>query len=745
MFLSFPLPQLKRLVAILLLRGREYLPQTYLSVPAPSLDDTYDPPAQAARLEKPPSLSEVLGDDAATPGCLSSGPTPAPTPEIQRVKSVQSDEGAALSDSGSHVPESDVRVDGSAPVKGKREKEDRPMATLLSAVLGDGVRLSPPPKDPVPQRNPGEIERKQKESDDDIPRGAKKEGKAKSLPTVGIVHSVDPQQDTITRDEKSEQSVYREERKAAVAEDDDDLNDGDDDYGDDADNDGIDDGVTIGLAPKSSSAFDIGAAVDKANGKRRSEYRQKNNSNEEKELDKKREDEEDKAWKMEGLDEVTEMLEMVDSEDSKEEEMEETGVLRARGGRGMDTETDEIVAKSVRREETRTEPKVSKAADVEDAAIVTTAGRTGNGFVLGTLRQSTETPEEGIGQNESDDSTSQSPLKTERSFLPSGIRGIGHTDDENTVEIEVSVPEDKGAAAEPAASSSPLTPLPNPMAAVLAPPRSLSPSSLLPETGVSSASSLAGLPLPPVGGGRPRFGLLGSLPPVGGKGVPSLALRNGAGIGGVKRVTNSSDATTAVSGAHRSDRNNSAPPPPPPPAPGILGPSTRTEESLSPPDDASATPRRAYTGSTDSTRLSSILGDSPALISRGEGAAGGGVALSRSDPQGDDVEGVQGGTGKAVALPGSPRQHQGQEEEDAGLGSTEDAQGLGLVTVAGEKAQGEGQATNREQSGGYFGDSGGEVSEEGIPEVSSGDDDISFEQDSSDGAGAEGGDDDYFS
>ena len=151
------------------------------------------------------------------------------------------------------------------------------------------------------------------------------------------------------------------------------------------------------------------------------------------------------------------------------------------------------------------------------------------------------------------------------------------------------------------------------------------------------------------------------------------------------------------------------------------------------------------------------------------------MGLSRSDPQGDDGEGVQGGTGKAAtlpgsprqhqgqeeedagvgstedtqglgALPGSPRQHQGQEEEDAGVGSTEDTQGLGGITVAGEKAQGEGQASGREESGGYFGDSDGEVSEEGIPEeVSSGDDGISFEQDSSDGAGADGGDDDYFS
>lgn len=619
--------------------------------------------------------------------------------------SVRSDEGAALSDSGSHVPEGDVRVDGAASAEGKREVEDRTMATLSVALEGARFSAPPPPKELLPQRNSDGAERRQRESDDDHSREAK-EGKVEPLPTVGIAHSAGPQQDTTTMDDISEESVNGEEKKTAVAKDDDDHiddDDDDDDYGDNTDNEGIDGALTIGLAPPMSpSAFDTGAAVNKASGKGRPESRQEHNgSEEEKGRDKKLEDEEDKEGEIEGLDEVSEMLEMVDSEDSKEE-MEVTGVQGASGEQeqGLD---------AVRGKETRTEPYVSNAAAAERATIATPLSGIGNDSVLDTLRESTGTPEEEVGQPESDDSAGKSPLNSERSTVPSGRRGIGHTDNKNIAEIEVPMPGDRGAAAKPSASSPPL-PLPTPVAAVLAPPpRSLSPSSLLPETGASSASSLAGLPLPPVGGGgRPRFGLLGSLPPVGGRGLPSLALRSGAGIGETKIVADSSDATTAISGADRSDHNNSAPPPPPPASPGVFGSSARTEGA----------------------------------------AGGGGGGLDRSDSQGDDVEDVEGSTSKAVALPGSPRQHQGQEEEAAGVGSTEDTQDLDRVTaVAGEKAQGGGQTGGREESGGYFGDSGGEISEEDIPEeVSSGDDDISFEQDSSDGgAGAGGGDDDYFS
>lgn len=143
--------------------------------------------------------------------------------------------------------------------------------------------------------------------------------------------------------------------------------------------------------------------------------------------------------------------------------------------------------------------------------------------------------------------------------------------------------------------------------------------------------------------------------------------------------------------------------------------------------------------------------------SRDGGAAGGKLRLVGSDPQGDNEKDVEGSTSKAAAAlpPRSPRQHQGQEEEDAGVESTSGTRGLDRVTaaaIAGEKkAQGEGRTGDREGSGGYFGDLGGEVSDEDIPEEVSSDDDISFEQDSSDGgsgggggAGA-GGDDDYFS
>ena len=666
-----------------------------------------------------------MGDDAGTPGCLSGGPTPAATPEMQRVTSAQSDEGAAVSDSGSHGPEDDVRAGGAASVEGKRDVEHRPMATLRAALEGVGLSA---PKEPFPPRNSKDVERRQKESDEDLSRQEKR-AKVKSPLTVDI--SVDPQQDATTGD-KSEEFVNRDEKTAATEDDNDHT---DEDYG-------IDGGIAIGLAPPmSTKALDIGAAVDEASGHDRSQSRQKNVVNEEKGQGKTRDDEDVKEGAMEGLDKVSEkMLGTVNSEDSKE--MEGIGAQQASGERRVDAEKEEIISKYVRGEERKPKAYASTAAASDGARIATTAttaGGSGNDSVLDTLRQSTEIPEV-IGQAQGHDSASKSPLSSERSTLASEMRVIGYTDDKIIAETALPEPEDKGTAAKASASSPP--PLPTPATPVLAPARSVSPSSLQPEVGASSSSSLAGLPLPPVSGGRPRFGLLGSLPPVGGRGLPSLALRSGAGIDEAKRVADSSDATR-VSDSGRSDHNNSAPRPPPP---GVFGsPSARTAESLSPSDDAppSSVAPRSYTASTDFTRSSSILDDSP-TVSRHEGASGREVALGRSDANGDDVEGS---TSKAAARPGSPRQHQGQEEEDAGVGSTGGARGLDRVTADdGKKAQGEGGAGDREGSGGYFGDSGEEVSEEEIPEeVSRGDDDISFEQDSSDSGAGAGGDDDYFS
>ncbi|CBJ31556.1 hypothetical protein Esi_0263_0039 [Ectocarpus siliculosus] len=86
-------------------------------------------------------------------------------------------------------------------------------------------------------------------------------------------------------------------------------------------------------------------------------------------------------------------------------------------------------------------------------------------------------------------------------------------------------PGEMGAAKPPGAPPPPSLPLPSAsnergslssLSSPLASPRGLAP-----------LSSLAGLPPPPMGGARQRLGLLGALPPVGGRGLPSLALPGG--------------------------------------------------------------------------------------------------------------------------------------------------------------------------------------------------------------------------
>ncbi|CAM9333707.1 unnamed protein product [Ectocarpus sp. 13 AM-2016] len=278
--------------------------------------------------------------------------------------------------------------------------------------------------------------------------------------------------------------------------------------------------------------------------------------------------------------------------------------------------------------------------------------------------------------------------------------------------------------------------------------------------GLAPLSSLAGLPPPPMGGARQRLGLLGALPPVGGRGLPSLVLPGGlkassatgqerkdverkAGEGGDGE--SATGGTTEVGGL--SSRTST------PPSPSSSGKyqsvsaaaiSSATKEGSA---SSVGSPTHAPAGEGDddrhgendgSDRFSTAGGVKEQEETKDDEEA----ALRARLGLGDDVGGGGGGGGDNSTLspPGSPRQHQGQEEEDAGRVLLE---GLGGKIGGGTATNVTPAVPVRDRDvGGYFGGSDEEVSEAEIDgEVSSVGEDISFEEESVES----GGDDDYFS
>lgn len=291
--------------------------------------------------------------------------------------------------------------------------------------------------------------------------------------------------------------------------------------------------------------------------------------------------------------------------------------------------------------------------------------------------------------------------------------------------------------------------------------------------GGSSLSSLAGLPLPPMGGGRPRLGLLGSLPPVGGRGLPSLALIAGekaynAGEEGevATRTVDtcdgdaSDDAVTKVT-----DTSVSAELSTPLSSGGLLLGTSAARSPTVEKEPASITPGPLRLSPTPTTRdgssketnennINSDTGEdsgredpAPLLPTRNvggqekkeeESAFRARLGLGE-DEESDNEEETDGGgeigqefvgakrNSNTSSPPGSPKQHQGQEEENAGRTPSVDPNRKEEV---GSPVGG----------GGYFGGSD-EANE--LEEVSSVDEDISFEQESVNSG--EGGSDDYFS
>ncbi|CAM9945113.1 unnamed protein product [Ectocarpus sp. 4 AP-2014] len=318
-------------------------------------------------------------------------------------------------------------------------------------------------------------------------------------------------------------------------------------------------------------------------------------------------------------------------------------------------------------------------------------------------------------------------------------------------------PREMGAAKPPGAPPPPSLPLPS--ASNEGGSLSSLPSPLASPRGLAPLSSLAGLPPPPMGGARQRLGLLGALPPVGGRGLPSLVLPGGLKASSApgqerkdveRKAGEGGDGESATGGTTEVgdfSRRTSTPPSPS---------SSGKNQSVSTAARSSATNEGSASSVGSSPHAPAGKGnDDRDGENDGSGrfSTAGGVkeqeetkddeeaALRARLGLGDDVGGGGGGgDNSTLSPPGSPKQHQGQEEEDAGRALLE---GLGGKIGGGTATKVTPAApVGGRDVGGYFGGSDEEVSEAEIDgEVSSVGEDIPFEEESVES----GGDDDYFS
>ncbi|CAM9933834.1 unnamed protein product, partial [Hapterophycus canaliculatus] len=309
-------------------------------------------------------------------------------------------------------------------------------------------------------------------------------------------------------------------------------------------------------------------------------------------------------------------------------------------------------------------------------------------------------------------------------------------------------------------------------------PASLSPSPSRVGRGGTSGSSLAGLPLPPMSGARQRLGALGNLPPVGGRGLPSLTLPFGTkgsladgeneGVGRITVGDNAGDGFNTSAQAEdpsTSGRTSSSRSLPSSAVLfGVPGARSPTADSPQAPDTPKLIGNLGFRG--EGSKKSDSTGDAGddvgssglSMLEQGKEDEGevalrarlglgedGGADEDQDSGRGNDVI-ADSAVSSTFSAPGSPKQHQGQEEENAGRISATGF--IGEVDGTEKKVDASG-STEGGGGGDYFGDSGEEISDEDIlEEVSSVDEDISFEQESAGsgrGDGVGGSDDDYFS
>lgn len=273
--------------------------------------------------------------------------------------------------------------------------------------------------------------------------------------------------------------------------------------------------------------------------------------------------------------------------------------------------------------------------------------------------------------------------------------------------------------------------------------RSSSPPSSPPAAG-SSMSSLSGLPLPPLGGTRSRGGLLRALPLVTGRALPSLGV-----IGG------SREEDTTLTAPRTSDRVST-------PTSGLTANYSEAEAtSMSP----ALLPRQERLGAvgegSEDERENVAKDDLIGFVSRTFEMKDE-VKMKLGLREGNKLTGDSTGNGRDSTIEdkrtmsspiGSPKQQQGQEEEEAGLREHVE---IG-VSTGGEVALDAVAVTDGENDNGDGDDDAKVLNTDeaedllhNVDETSSVEEDGSFEHISTDGVGSgrgvgDGGGDDYFS
>lgn len=734
-------------MARLLDHGKVNLPQEYLGGGGPSLDTTFKSPVQMKLSGKPPVLykNSVFdsggADSLATKNSvfdsggadsLASTLTPPPTPEVQRLCSATSD-GSATPVSFTSYETGDGLDGEDSDCATQASNKGRPHPTSLTN-SPVGRKRAPLIVEPLSEGTSGKGSRESDENSDIFSQ--RNEAKHVASLKMGVV---EPTLKDITTANCKKAPASKKK-----VEDEEKLDEENDFVDIDINNEAkVDHELGLWTPTRLISASHV---VEMTTGRRRSEDLLEKGSSEVEEKERDEDVPEDAEERTQKRDE------------RKESKVE--GIFDNRGVRSQEQilkgKTEAVIVSSGGEcEEKKTEKKYSDASAVAVPMLVAEANASKS--VSEEVSEDDE-PQQGslfskvLTQGEAGHVAENLVFGVKAPSTPTGMDDADENKDDVTIDAKETLDDAKGTYSILQDLTPPPPPLSMPITVPITPEEvyssSLSPTLALPHSSAlsqsppskmvsTSAYLRGGLPLPPVGSGRQRFGLLGSLPPVGGKGLPSLSL-------GGEVVKGNTDA---------------------------IEPNTIKDRTAAPQPyfDSLGSPVHAADGvASDAVRVSQVP---PQEHSNDKGNyASDSLAQSppsRNDEQNkkDQVAVLRSRLGFSIigdeqktndddsiitrASPsplGSPKQHQGQEEENAGLTTSVEPRDVGgdVVTV---KEVGAGKS----QSGDYFGDSDEEVlEEEELGDASSVDEDISFEQEDSDGsrsggAGGAGDHNDYFS
>lgn len=657
--------QLERLVGRLLQQSEGNLPSEYHDQ-ATSSAPRSSPSGKVDDEGRPSTLTHLKKNDERISDCQSSGPTPAPTPEVQRHPHwpyAQSKTSENVSVSSKDYREEDATV---------QEKDDCGTKNSVAAEKNNSGRKT------LEEGRFGEP-RDNEDRDSDQSDGA----------------IVDPSREEPTRLQSS-----RETRPSRIPTDSEGM--------------GKDDGDGVHLEMKKNQVAKIQATLPR------------------------------KMSSEDGHDSEKEILEEEEipenfSEEDVSEDTESAGGIAGTGvaeGRDIAKENATGFATTTH-SEIKAPPGVIKPSDTP-----VEAGHMSPATDTALARKATDGQPDGISEEESN------------KCFPTGGNDVVDSRKNAMAESRADMPKSQPTVSSPTPPPPPASlgvnaadriqssPLASPLAVPGSPPS--------PPAG-TSMSSLAGLPLPPLGGVRSRGGLLGALPPVTSRGIPSL----GAGINNeeeeVKGETLLHRSTalgpfTSLASVTRGEEE----------AAGSYPVSSVREHALRAAEAGSNSDENTSPSPSGAVVIKQKEGDGHAL--KGRLGLDGDAGEDNNDAE-DDTNSEHG----LSAAPDSPRQHQGQEEEEAGLRTLRrqylgDAHPTSNITAEGGRGdRGTGSdGRTRADSGGGGGEENvdeglfdlGEM-EDLLADDSSVEEELSFEDKSSDrvgGASVEGGDDDdYFS